>query len=470
MLRRLLESSRFYFVLAAVLAVVLLWTQVELRLPPRPRGAVGDIPALASRDDVNLVFFLIDTLRADRLSAYGYERETSPTMDFLAKSGIRFAKVGSQSSWTKASMASLWTSTWPQRTGILRWAHALPPEAQMPAEVLQASGFRTAGVIRNGWVDANFGFHQGFDTYVHAGRSAAPPNFQQKVPVERRLVGTDESITNSAIEFLRNRGNERFFLYLHYMDVHQYAFDESSARFGTAYSDSYDNAIGWVDRNLAAVLNQLAEQDIWRRTIVVVASDHGEGFREHGKEGHARTLYREVTDVPWIVALPFELPEGVVVEQPVANVDIWPTLFDLLGIAYDEGRIDGRSALPLITAAAGGSAPAPAERPIFAQLDRSWGRPKAGPDPLVAVTLGPYRVIREVNGTGPNDEIFDVRTDPGEQKRLAREKVPELLPELDAAVSGYLASDSPPWGAPPAEVELDEMQLGQLRALGYVVK
>jgi arylsulfatase A-like enzyme len=465
-LRRLLDSPRFYYALAGILFLVLLVTQIEVRLPPRPSGTAEDIPELASRDDVNLVFIVIDTLRADRLHAYGHGRETSPNLDYLAQTGIRFARVGAQSSWTKASMASLWTATWPRRTGILRFNHAVPPEAEMPAEVLKRAGFRTAGVWRNGWVAPNFGFHQGFDTYVQPMQPAAPQNFRQEVPPEQRLVGTDEATTNTAIEFMRSYGHQRFFLYLHYMDVHQYAFDEASALFGTSYSDNYDNAIRWVDRNVAAVLNGLAELDLWKRTMVVVVSDHGEGFREHGQDGHARTLYGEVIDVPWIIGLPFALERPVVVEQPVANVDVWPTLYALLGIEPPGVEVDGRSAVPAILAAAEGSAE-PAGRPVFAQLDRHWGRPRQDPDPIVSVTLGSHRMIRELKDGTPRIEVYDLAKDPGEERSLPADDLP---PALQEAFSSYLAADSPPWGQAPPEVELDEMQLGQLRALGYVIK
>src|SRR5690606_25270761 len=309
-LRRLVDAPTTWFVLAALGLAALLVTQVEIDLPPRATGGADELAALPERDDLSIVFVVIDTLRADRLHAYGYERETSPTLDYLAGTGIRFERTLAQSSWTKTSMASLWTSTWPRRHGVLRYDDALPDEVRMPAEVLRDAGFRTAGLWRNGWVAPNFGFEQGFATYLRPVPGATPERFQRKAPWAPRLQGTDEDLTEAAREFLRSFGGERFFLYLHYMDVHQYAYDEASARFGTAYSDTYDNAIHWVDHNVAALLQELADLDLWQRTIVVVTSDHGEGFREHGLEGHARTLYWEVVDVPWILALPFAIEPG----------------------------------------------------------------------------------------------------------------------------------------------------------------
>lgn len=473
--KRRLPTATPWFVLAGVLLLAaLVASQVEVRRPPRPRGSVDDLARLAARDDVSLLFVLIDTLRADHLHGYGYPRETSPAIDALAATGVRFAHVVAQSSWTKTSMASLWTSTWPRRHGVLRHHHALPDEAELPAERLRDAGFRTAGLWRNGWVAPNFGFHQGFATYLKPVPGATPERFERSTPSSQWIGGSDEDATQAARAFLRAYGRERFFLYVHYMDVHQYAFDELSARFGTGYADSYDNAIHWVDRNVAALLRELADLDLWRKTIVVIASDHGEGFREHGLEGHARTLYREVVEVPWILALPFVLEPGVVVRETVGNVDVWPTLYELLGLAPPPG-LDGRSLVASIVAAARGAEPAGDPRPYYAELDRAWGRPGQPASPLVRVVTGRWRHIEPLVEPGApptlglRRELFDAERDPDEQADLVAAGHP-LPPESEEALARYLAERTPPWDATPREVALDELELDQLRALGYVIR
>lgn len=471
MLRRLLDSPWTYFGLAGALFVALLVTQFELKLPPRPKGTADDIRALAQRDDVNVVFILIDTLRADRLGSYGYERPTSPALDYLANTGIRFERAVSQSSWTKASMASLWTATWPNRNGVMRWSHSLPGEAVMPPELLQKAGFQTAGIWRNGWVAPNFGFNQGWHTYVRPQPSNSPDKFQKRTPSASAVVGTDEDLTRAAIEFLNAYGHKRFFLYVHYMDVHQFAYDEASAKFGTSYSDVYDNAINWVDRNVGVLLGELQSRDLARRTILVVSSDHGESFLEHGLEGHAKTLYREVAEVPLIFSLPFELNPGIVVPNVVANVDIWPTLLDLLGLP-PMANTDGRSLMPLIEASARGET-VEFDRPAFAQIDRTWGRPTGDPDPLVSITKGPIRAFQPTApGKEGEVEFYDHAQDPWEARNLAQpgpDGVRRLPEPIHAAVQEYLAMPPAAWGE-PVDVELDEMELHQLRALGYVVQ
>ncbi len=146
MWRRILDSPWLYFGGAGVLLLVAVLSQVEIRMPVRPVGTIEQIQTLRERDDVNVVFVLIDTLRADRLHAYGYERETSTYMDWLASTGVRFDRCVSQSTWTKSSMASLWTGTYPAVNGVLRWPHSLPESVDMPAEILRSAGFTTAGV------------------------------------------------------------------------------------------------------------------------------------------------------------------------------------------------------------------------------------------------------------------------------------------------------------------------------------
>lgn len=166
MLRRILDSPWLYFGAAALLLVAALATQFRVSVPSRSEAPLEEISKLSSRKDLNLVYILVDTLRADRLSTYGYTRPTTPILDEIASKGILFENVVSQSSWTKTSMASIWTSTYPIRNGILRYNHVLPEEAVMPAEILREAGFRTVGLWRNGWVEPNFGFDQGFEIYV----------------------------------------------------------------------------------------------------------------------------------------------------------------------------------------------------------------------------------------------------------------------------------------------------------------
>jgi arylsulfatase A-like enzyme len=464
LLRRIFDSPWLYLSLSGLLVVAALFSVVDVNLPSRPLQTIESLRQLRDRDDVNVVFILIDTLRADRLSAYGYERDTSPVIDFLASSGVRFADVLAQSSWTKASMASLWSAAYPRRVDVRRFPDGLSEDLLLPAEIFSAAGMRTGGIFRNGWIAANFGFGQGFDHYIGAKTSVTPRKFERSNPSAHGLTGSDWDVTEGALAFIESHGHERFFLYLHYMDVHQYTYDQDSAKFGSDLSDAYDNAILWTDRNVSILMRALGDRDLLSRTLLVIASDHGEAFREHGEEGHGRNLYGEVVRTPLIFILPFRLDPGLVVREAVQNVDIWPTIYDLLGFETP-GGVDGRSLVPLMEAAAQGDESEVADgRARFSELDRGWGVRTRQSEPLVAISKGPYRMID--NLAFPRSvELYDVEADPREQRNLADDR-PEVLAELRAEVERFVAAerltDAP-------KVEIDELRRAQLRALGYVV-
>jgi len=300
--------KRWPYVTAALFVVVAYLASLVQVGDPRPIGSADDIAKLAERKDLNVLFVLVDTLRADRLGSYGYERDTSPTLDRLAGSGVRFERQLAQSSWTKSSMASLWTALYPARTGINRYDDVIPDAARMPAEILREAGFQTIGLYRNGWVAPTFGFDQGFEVYQHAHSPQLPADVRVQNPTLGQK-GTDEGAIDAAAEFLRVDGRRRWFLYLHLMDLHEYLYDEESALFGSSYSDTYDNSIRWTDDLIGTLLEILSEQGYLENTLVVVASDHGEAFFERGLEGHGRKVYRESTEVPLLLSFPFRVSE-----------------------------------------------------------------------------------------------------------------------------------------------------------------
>jgi arylsulfatase A-like enzyme len=472
MSKRLLQQRWPWLTAMALVVLAYLASLVEVRIggrdrDDRPRGSAAEIEALAQRDDVNVLFVLVDTLRADRLSAYGYARPTSPLLDRLASRGVRFANHLSQSSWTKASMASIWTGAYPTRSRITRFDQVIPESARMPAEILRDAGFRTAGLWRNGWVAPSFGFGQGFEVYDRPTSARPPASLRRENPTVQE-GGTDEDSVRAAIEFLRVHHAERWFLYVHLMDLHEYTYDEDSARFGNTYADVYDNSVLRVNLVLDRLLGELAVMGLLDRTLIAIASDHGESFGEHGAEGHARNVYREVTEVPFILSLPFRLEPGIVIESRTDNVDVWPTLLDLLGLAPPPDA-DGRSRVPEMLAAARGEAPAPAPRTTFAHLDQRWGQRDAKPAPTVAVLDGSWRFVLTEGPRGDvRQELFDDSVDHAERRNLLEEQ-PEIARRLGEAARAHLASEPAPWAQQNSTLELDELELNQLRALGYAV-
>lgn len=465
------ESKRrvlpIVFIALAAIAVYA-WSAIEIEKDPtgtRPAGGAAEIEALAQRSDTNLLFIVVDTLRAQRMSAYGYERDTTPFLTKLAASGIRFGRNISQSSWTKSSMASLWSSRTPLHVGISRFDQTIPDQVDMPAEILKDAGFKTVGLYRNGWVNPSFGFDQGFEKYYRPFAGYQDPQIQRMRP-NAQVAGNDESVVADATEFLRIHGKtSRWFLYLHMMDVHEYTYDEESALFGNGVSDIYDNSILREDWIISTLYDYLAKQGLLEKTIVVLASDHGEAFGERGYEGHAREVFPETTETPVILSLPFSLSPGVVLKTRTNNLDVWPTILALMGIENPAKDIDGRSRRDAILAAARGEeepVPAEGEGDSVVFLDENWGTPGGERMPAVSVIEGSFRYV---TGSGLNGRKFEVllSTDDGQKADVMAEN-PEVAERLREKAKAVMAQE-PVYQS--KVIELDRMQLDQLRALGY---
>jgi len=270
----------------------------------------------------------------------------------------------------------------------------------------------------------------------------------------------------AARDFLDHFGQQRFLLYLHLMDLHQYVFDGDADAFGPSYSDAYDKSLDWTDRVIGSIVSALDETGVLPRTLIAISSDHGEAFLEHGREGHAFDLYREVIEVPFVIIPPLILDHGIRVKQTVANIDVWPTLLELVGLPALPG-VDGRSLLPLVLAAGDESTEPASEgktRPVFSEIDRHWGG-GGPPRQVVALTSGEARVI--VNGARANSvEFYDTRRDPLELIDRAAEHPPELAPMVEQ-IGRYRQDSKPPWGVESPTIEVDALRLNQLRALGY---
>ena len=462
------QRSIWPYVLTALAGMAIyLAVSIEVEGPEgneeRPVGGLAEIEGLAQRDDINILFLLVDTLRAERMEAYGYERATTPFLASLASSGIRFNEHTAQSSWTKTSMASLWTGLNPIRSGVTKFNHTVSPQVTMPAEILSEAGFKTVGLYRNGWVHGYFGFDQGFEKYYRPAAAPPPPSVQRLRP-NSRFQGSDEKLIGDAIEFLRIHGNSsRWFLYLHLMDIHEYTYDDESALFGTTLPDLYDNSILRTDWVISKLYAYLEKRELLDNTLIVLLSDHGEAFGERGFEGHARAVFPETTETPLIISLPFQLAEPLVIEAKTANVDVWPTLLDLLGLPVPPG-LDGRSRRSDILASISGEevvVDSGSSRIAF--LDENWGQPGTPRSPALSISQDGYRYVVGRNNGGKKFEVLIPDTensDLGESEEIREEILDRFRALAAEELGGEALYESDTY-------DLDEMQLDQLRALGY---
>ena len=421
-----------------------------------------------------VVFVVVDTLRRDHLGIFGYDRETSPFIDHLAKDSLFLANMVSHASQTVPSVASIITSTLPSVHGIQFYsgrmnfgpsaplAPVLRRELTTMAEYFSEAGFHTIGLVANPWLRSEFGFAQGFDDYfLH-------PCFRMATDRATRCDGRD--LTSRAIQYIRHAQNGRkVFLYLHYMDVHHpygpannvprffrpaqgnYAYRDGLVR-GLTNADLeftealYDEKIGYLDELLSDLMDVLGEVALKHRSILIVTSDHGDEFYEHGGLGHGTTLYNELINSFAILWGPGVFPAQKITRY-IPAMDLLPTLLEALQIEPDAG-VQGHSLWPLIYE----RGEAVKDRPIVSELgDRK------------AVIFDRWKLILDLDSG--QETFYDIGSD-GQI-----ETMPTTLPderkkeEMLRTLLSVLGTDSDEG----VEFEsIDPATLRRLRSLGYL--
>lgn len=438
----------------------------------------------------NVILISVDTLRADHLGCYGYERPTSPTIDLLARRGVRFDQVFSQSSWTVPSHLSLLTSRYPHSHGVETDEQRLPDDVTTLAEALGQAGYFTSAFISWVYVSDRYGFGQGFDEY------------HELLPREDEVTSsTEASIKASAfvdrvVEWADLGPRQPFFLFLHLFDPHinyepPAPFDEM---FGTPLPGKregtfeylrryikgvhheperiptdrlagalglYDGEIRFTDHELGRLLIALGDRGLLDNSVVVFTSDHGEEFDDHGSmEGHQWTLYDEVLHIPLIMVFPHDRFAGRTVQAVAQSIDVAPTILDFLDLDIP-AEFQGRSLMPLLERGAAEVGP----RMAFSEIKRfneKWALRTPTHKLIYTKDIG-------LNARGvpvvPGYELYDTSRDPRERENIYEESDP-LARRLVALLRRWMeedpATDTLP--VPP----LDERNLDRLRGLGYV--
>ncbi len=403
----------------------------------------------------NVILISLDTLRADRVGAYGHPGGLTPTLDALAARGTRFADASSTSAWTSPAHASLFTGLYPSRLGLVAYrglesAEVLGEAHTTLAEVLRARGWQTRALTGGNFVAARLGFGQGFEAYDDwAWRFG-----EHEKGLQEFLAGRDRS--------------RPFLLFLHGYDAHHpYEAEPDLARhhygeYGGSYDVArfcredppasgpdlgyvkarYDAAVATADRSLGRLLAMLDADGALAESLVIAVSDHGEEFYEHGGCDHVDRMYQEVVQVPLLIAGP-GVPAGRVVRAPVSLVDVMPTVLDALGLSRLPG--DGRSLWPDL----GGRRAA--ERTLLVE---------SGREDAVMRAVRRLALKLHVDATGRPGPLFDLSRDPGEREDLAGSR-PALVQRLLAEVAGRAV-------APAERIPLDPELRERLKALGYI--
>lgn len=415
----------------------------------------------------DVILISLDTLRADRLGSYGYSRPTSPNLDAFAERSVRFASAVSQAPWTRPSHDSMFSGFYPSARERAR--------APVVAELLRAAGYRTEALTGGGQMDFRLGFARGFDAY--------------------RVFDWVKDLDELA-RWLDGSSHRRRFLFLHTYEIHDpYTHAEfvtgptegepptySNARHlrlrgqltgeqKELVSDLYDGGIAYTDREIGRLFELFESQGVFDRSIVVVTSDHGEQFWEHGSWRHGMNLYDHQLMVPLIVYLPPELARrvggrrgvaGRVVERQVRLVDLVPTLMELLELPLGH-RVDGRSLYPLFT-----GEDLPPVDAFSERLNIRYKEAKALRSERYKYVFSFPKAAGKSRGIPEARELYDLTRDPGEQNNLAAER-PEVVEELDQRLQVLLRLLADPSELDEESVEeLDPDLRERLEALGYI--
>lgn len=515
-------SDRGRRVLCAILACMLCACSAgDTGDAGQERGAADDPastidPAVASHEGgapPRLVILVsIDTLRADHLGSYGYERFTSPMLDLLAAEGTLFEDASSAAPWTLPSHATMLTGLYPLTHQVVALATALDPEVATLPSMLAESGYRTAAVVSSDWLRRErHGVTKDFDDYLY-------------VDTKPWRKSPNTWITDQAIQWIEAAGDQKLFVMLHYFDVHgdytsepEYEsmfvapyegpadgtswqllksslepefiekcrtdFDKVTCTFGEQKGkvigedferiefgeadiahlvDLYDAGIRQMDAEFGRFLAYLRKQGLLDDALLIVTSDHGEGFYEHERLDHFLSTHQEVLRVPLIMRGP-RVPAGLRIQAPVSLVDLVPTVLELADMPAPPG-LEGLSLVPLFEAA--DEAPY-RERPLHGEA----------PGGLTYETIlpGAFPIIRSIrrdnwklvhNSKTDAYSLYDLSVDPLEAHDLAQTK-PAIAARLEQEMKlRYEGFD--PANLPNATVELSEEEIEELRALGYV--
>jgi arylsulfatase A-like enzyme/Flp pilus assembly protein TadD len=349
----------------------------------------------------NLLLVTLDTVRADRLGAYGYAAAETPWLDRLAREGVRFEQASAPVPLTLPSHASLLSGLLPPHHGLRNNGAGVFPEGTSTlSTLLSGSGYRTGAFVGAFVLDRRFGLGRGFEVYD----DEIPRDPTAGVVLEAERPGRE--VVDRALAWL-GQDTRPFFLWVHLYDAHAPYTPPSPWR-ERHPGRPYDGEISSVDEQVGRLLQELEKRGLAGRTAVAVVADHGEGLGEHGELTHGLLLYEPTLRVPFLLRSP-GLPAGAVLRTPVSLVDLAPTLAGLLGksLPAPSGRtLDGRD---LSAALRKGEEPAPADVYAETRYPALFGW-----SPLSSLRRREIKYI-----AAPRPEMYDLARDPGEATNLA---------------------------------------------------
>lgn len=489
-------------------------TQTPVRLRPTPLPgpwvlvivAVSLATALSGCGDsgapgekavapVNVLLVSIDTLRADHMSVYGYERSTTPALETLASQGVRFDAAYAPASTTAPSHASLFTSLYPPTHRVVKNGRVLADEHETLAEVLSRWGYQCGAVVSSYVMHKKFNYDQGFDSWNDDFSQADSPvgiTVWEGGQVEGKFYGLADDTTRRAVDWLEARdASQPFFLFVHYYDPHDpYAppagwaepfeldLPADSRRGLDLLIASYDGEIAYTDHEIGRLLDALDELGLRDQTLVVAIGDHGEGLMAHGHLNHGLQIYEESVRIPLIFRWPSQLAANQLISTPVSLTDVAPTILELLRAGAESAGAGGREGIELaeLLSNAEGAARGRSLVPTLSGEEVARGpvylyrRPYEGgmiggiwaEGEKFGLRDGRWKYIR-ADASPQAEELYDLEADPEERNNL-QGSLPEVARGLSERLALWLRSVS---REDPALLPLPAEDRARLEALGY---
>jgi arylsulfatase A-like enzyme/Tfp pilus assembly protein PilF len=405
--------------------------------------------AAADAKKLNLLVITLDTTRADRIGAYGYQDIETPTIDRLAREGVLFEQTEATAPLTLPAHCSIFTSRFPPEHGVRdNGGFFLSPQQLTLATYLKGRGFRTGAVVAAYVLDRKWGLSQGFETYVDDFELSGHGGFGLG-DIQRPA----NDVVDRALPWLQKVKSQRFFGWLHFYDPHQ-PYDAPEP-FKSRYANHpYNAEIAFMDSQVARVIDFLERNGLLDRTVIAVIGDHGESLNQHGEGSHGFFIYEATTRVPFVIRAPFARVAGRRVADPVRSVDLVPTVLDLMGIAPPKG-IAGVSLAPLMTG----------DRKTLdleAYAEALYPLHHFGWSDLRAWRAGRYKVI-----DAPRPELYDLDRDPQEEKNLYADRR-TLADGMISRLREHEKDTPGNEGASKPAVDVDPEARARLAALGYV--
>lgn len=404
--------------------------------------------AAAAREQTPLILISIDTLRADHLGAYGYNKIRTPHIDSFAKGGTLFTQAEAQIPLTLPSHTSLFTSTYPFQNRVEENGERVPTGVVTLASVLRAHGYKTAAFLASDFLDRRYRLDPGFDVYDSPFDSEAAKHAN---PFSITLRRDGALVTRAARQWLDANRGQPVFLFLHLYDLHTpYTLPQDVAQ--TRGISRYDAELEYVDQVLGRFQQALVESGWWERSLVVLVSDHGEGLGDHREADHGYFIYESTLHVPLIIHWPSGSVYRAVGRAPVGLIDVAPTILAFLRLPVPPS-FEGRSQLGALNSGESGSASFVYSESMYTYDAFRWA-------PLRALRVGRYKFIQ-----APKAELYDLAADPREQHNLIFTNsalAAELRDQLGQVLTHYGPKES---ASPPA---IPPETLAQLESIGYL--